>query len=64
MPAAIVIVLLFGGVLNGLTPSLGQIKKQNQVYLEVSPNAYYYYFYELLMSSGYIKQEWGSVTFC
>ena len=35
MMGALVIVLLFGGVLNGLSPSLGQIKRQHQWYLEV-----------------------------
>ena len=36
MMGALVIMLLSGGILNGLTPNLGDVKRNHQWYLEVS----------------------------
>ena len=35
MMGALVIMLLSGGILNGLTPNLGDVKRNHQWYLEV-----------------------------
>ena len=35
MMGSLVIILLFGGVINGLRPSLGDMKRNGQIFLEV-----------------------------